>query len=81
MTALNGRPSPVALLTDQLIARTAVAALRIFNPSIRAFPTGGLKDAGDFLALTLAERQRVAQLLVELEREVGESTEAEPTAP
>lgn len=78
MTALRGRARPCALLTDQLIARTVVAALRIFNPSMRAFPTTGLKEAADFLGLTGAEQQRVAELLVELEREVGESAVAEP---
>lgn len=80
MTALRGRPSPVALLTDKLIARTAIAAMRLFNPSMKAFPTAGLREAGEFLALTVVERERVAELLVELEREVGESTVAEPPA-
>lgn len=78
--ALRGRPSPVALLTDNLIARTAIAAMRLFNPKMRAFPTGALKEAGEFLTLTVAERERVAALLVELEREVGESNVVEPPA-
>jgi len=80
MAALSGRVSPVALLTDKLIARTAIAAMSLFNPSMRAFPTAGLKEAAEFLTLTVAERERVAQLLVELELEVGESTLAEPPA-
>lgn len=81
MTALRGRPNPMVLLTDNLIARTAITAMRFFNPSMRAFPTTGLKEAGDFLKLTAAERERVAAILVELEREVAETTEAEPPAP
>lgn len=81
MTALRGRPKPMALLTDKLVARTVVAAMSIFNPSMKAFPTTGLKEASDFLKLTAEERERVAQLLLELEREVGESTQAEPPAP
>jgi hypothetical protein len=81
MKALRGRPKPMALLTDKLIARAAVAAMSIFNRSMKAFPSTGLKEAGDFLVLTNAERERVAQLLVELEREVGESTTADPPAP
>jgi len=81
MTAMRGRECPVALLTDSVIARGVVAALRIFNPAMRAFPTTNLKEAGDFLELTVAERERVAQLLVALEREVGESTVADPPAP
>jgi hypothetical protein len=80
MTGLRGRPSPVALLTDRLLARTAIAAMSLFNPSMKAFPTAGLREAGEFLGLTVAERERVAQLLVELEREVGESTVPGPPA-
>ena len=81
MTAMRGRQSPVALLTDKLIARTAIAAMRIFNPSMKAFATTNLKEAGDFLNLTVTERERVAQLLVELEREVAETKDAEPPVP
>lgn len=80
MTAMRGRQSPMALLTDNLIARTAIAAMRFFNPSMRAYSTTNLKEAGDFLDLTVVERERVAALLVELEREVGESKLAEPPA-
>lgn len=80
MTALRGRPSPVALLTDNLIARTAIAAMRLFNPSMRAFPTAGLEGASEFLGLTVAERERVAKLLIELEKEIGESTAGAPPA-
>ncbi len=77
ITALRGRPKPVALLTDKVLARAAIAAMSLFNPSMRAFPTSGLKEAGDFLALTREERERVAQLLVELEKEVGETAVTE----
>jgi len=80
MAGLRGRPSPVALLTDKLIARTAIAAMSLFNPSMKAFPTTGLQEAGEFLGLSVTERERVAVLLVELEREVGESAVAEPPA-
>lgn len=79
-TALRGRPSPVALLTDKVIARAAIAAMSLFNPRMKAFPTTGLKEASEFLALTSDEQERVAELLVELEREVGETTVAEPPA-
>jgi hypothetical protein len=78
MTALRDRVSPVALLTDNLVARTTITAMRLFNPSMRAFPTTALKEAGEFLKLTTAERERVVELLVELEREVGESTVGGP---
>jgi hypothetical protein len=76
--ALRGRPDPVALLTDKVLARAAVAAMRPFNPSMKAFPTTGLKEACAFLGLTPDERERVAKLLVELEKEIDEATVAEP---
>jgi len=76
--AMRGRPDPVALLTDKVLARAAVAALRPFNPTMRAFPTTGLKEACEFLSLTPDERERVAKLLVELEKELDEATVAEP---
>jgi hypothetical protein len=74
ITALGGRPKPVALLTNSVIARTVIAAMRLFNPTMKAFTTSDLKGAGEFLGLTVAERERVAQLLVELESELGKST-------
>ena len=77
MTTLRGRPSPVALLTDKVLARAAIAAMSLFNPSMKAFPTTGLKDASEFLGLSPSERERVAQLLVVLEKEVTEATVAE----
>ncbi|HET7542365.1 MAG TPA: hypothetical protein VFK05_20995 [Polyangiaceae bacterium] len=76
-TAVGNRPSPVALLTDKVLARAAIAAMHLFNPSIKAFPTTGLKEACEFLSLTPDERERVAQLLVELEKEVDETAVAE----
>jgi hypothetical protein len=78
ITAFKGRPSPVALLTDNLLARAAISAMRIWNPSMRAFATGALKEAGEFLGLVVAERERVAELLVVLEAEVGEGKAAAP---
>jgi hypothetical protein len=74
VTALGGRPKPVALLTASVIARTTIAAMRLFNPTMKAFTTSDLEGAGEFLGLTVAERERVAQLLVELESELDKST-------
>jgi hypothetical protein len=68
--ALRGRPSPVALLTDRVLVRAAISAMSLFNPSMKAFATTAFKEAGDFLGLTLEERERAAKLLVELEIEV-----------
>jgi len=76
MTALRGRIHPVALLTDKTLARAAVTAMSLFNPTMKAFPTAGLKEGCEFLGLTRDERERVAQLVVELEKEVEGSTAA-----
>jgi hypothetical protein len=70
ITALRGHPHPVALLTDKVLVRAAISAMSLFNPSMKAFASMAFKEAGDFLGLTLVERERVAQLLVELELEV-----------
>jgi hypothetical protein len=77
-TALGNRQRPVAMLTDKVMVRTAIAAMRLFNPAMKAFPSAGLKDAGEFLGLTVTERERVARLLVELEKELGESSVEQP---
>ena len=78
--ALGGRSKPVAMLTDSTIARTAISAMRLFNPTMKAFTTRDLQGAGVFLGLTVAERERVAELLVELESELGKGTENQQSA-
>jgi hypothetical protein len=78
-TALRGRAKPVALLTDKVLARAVISAMSLFNPSMKAFPTTALKEASDFLGLTREERERAAQLLLELETEAdGMPLTAEP---
>jgi hypothetical protein len=77
--ALGKRRRPVAILTDSVMARAGAAAMRIFNPMMKAFSPADLKGAGEFLGLTVTERERLAQLLVELEKELGESM-VEPVA-
>jgi hypothetical protein len=77
--ALRGRPSPVALLTDKVLVRAAISAMSLFNPSMKAFATTALNEAGNYLGLTLEERERAARLLVELEMEVdGMTSTSEP---
>lgn len=78
-TALGSRPKPVAMLTDKVMVRTAIAAMRLFNFPMRAFPTGALVEAGEFLGLTIAERERVARVLVELETELHEGSAEQPS--
>jgi hypothetical protein len=68
----GARKPPVALLTDNAIARGAIAAMSIFNPLMKAFATNDLDGAALYLGLTRAERDRVAKVLVELERELQE---------
>jgi hypothetical protein len=77
--AVGSRPKPLlALLTDSILARTGLAAMRLLNPSMKAFGAKDFKEAFEFLKLTVAERERVAKLLVEVENELGESTEEHP---
>lgn len=73
IAALRDQPKPVALLTDNVVARTTIIAMRLFNPTMRAFSIGSLKEAGEFLGLSVDERERVAQLLFELQNELDES--------
>jgi hypothetical protein len=77
--AVGNRPKPrLALLTDSLLARTGLAAMRLLNPSMKAFGTKDVNEAFEFLKLSVAERERVAKLLVELENELGERTVEQP---
>jgi len=64
---------PLALITDALLVRAIVGALRWFNPAIRAFGMSETRVAYDFLGLTADERDRVAVVRAELERELGDS--------
>jgi hypothetical protein len=77
---LGSRPQPVAMLTDSVLVRTAIAAMRFFNSSTKAFSTKGFEEASEYLGLNGVERERAAQLMVELERELGGSaTDEAPT--
>lgn len=76
MDALRGHPHPVALLTDKVLVRAAISAMSLFNPSMKAFAPTAFEAAGDFLGLTLEERERASRLLVELEIEVDGMTQA-----
>jgi hypothetical protein len=67
----SARKPPVALLSDSIIVRGITAAFHLFAPIMKAFGTSELQAAGDFLNLTPTERERVAALLSELERELA----------
>jgi hypothetical protein len=77
------RKPPVALLTDNAIARGVIAAMRLFNPQMKAFATLDLDGAARYLGLTRAERERVEKVLVELESELneGDRVGAPPSMP
>jgi hypothetical protein len=77
--ALGSRPRPVAMLTDKVMVRTAIAAMRLFNPAMKAFATKDFKQASEFLGLTVSESERATRLLTELENELGENA-AEPSS-
>jgi hypothetical protein len=77
--AVGNRPKiPVAMLTDSVLARTGLAALRLLNPLMKAFATKELSEACEFLKLTVAERERLSVLLVELENELREGSAEQP---
>jgi hypothetical protein len=61
---------PLALVTDTLLVRAMVGALRWFNPAIRAFALSETRAAYDFLGLTAEERERVTAIRAELEDEL-----------
>jgi hypothetical protein len=81
--AKGARKPPVALLTDSAIVRGVITAMNIFNPQMKAFATPDLDGAALYLGLTRAERERLEEALVELEREVqdGARAGAPPSTP
>jgi len=64
---------PLALVTDTLLVRAMVGALRWFNPAIRAFALSETREAYEFLGLTTEERERVTAIREELESELADS--------
>lgn len=72
---------PLALITDALLVRAMVGVLRWFNPAIRAFALSETRVAYDFLGLTADERERVATLHAELERDLGDRPRRADAAP
>lgn len=68
--ALDGHPSPVAVMTNSVMARAIGSAVGLFNPDLAVFGVDKLKDAAQHLALTDSEVRRAQELLVELEMEI-----------
>jgi hypothetical protein len=71
---------PVALLTESVLIRGIVGALRWFNPRLRAFGLGEVTAACDHLDVTADERDRMRALRSELERELAAPDAARPAA-
>ena len=72
---------PVALLTESILVRGIVGALRWFNSQFRAFGLGEVNAACNHLDLTADERDRVRAIRSELERELSAPDAARPAAP
>lgn len=62
---------PLALLSDSALVRGVVGALRLFNPSMRAFRTDELASACLYLELAPSEAARVSELVAELRAEIA----------
>jgi len=71
LTVIGKRTKPLAMLTDNAIARTVVVAMSFFIPMMKAFKTAEVREAGEFLGLTSNECERAVALLRELERELA----------
>jgi hypothetical protein len=72
---------PVALLTESILVRGIVGALRWFNPRFRAFGLNEMTAACSHLELNADERDRVRAIRTELEIEVVAPEAARPTPP
>jgi hypothetical protein len=77
----NEFKKPVALLTESILVRGVVGALRWFNPRFCAFGSNDVTAACDHLDLTADERDRVRALRAELERELAAPDATRPLAP
>jgi hypothetical protein len=72
---------PVALLTESILARGIVGALRWFNPHFRAFGLNDMTAACSHLELSADERDRVRAIRTELEDELSTPEGVRPAAP
>jgi len=77
----NELKEPVALLTESILVRGIVGALRWFNPLLRAFDPNDLTGACSHLDLSVDERDRVRVLRAELEHELAAPGAARSPAP
>ncbi len=69
--ALAGAKTPVAILTNSLMMRSAGIAVSWFNPSLKVFGPTALDPAMDYLELTPWERAESKRCVVDLQNKVG----------
>ena len=64
---LNGRPSPLAIVTGVTIMRGVITALRWFNPEVRAFAPGDLQEALKFLDVPPYRQESIIRDAVDIQ--------------
>lgn len=68
---LDGRPVPVAVLTNSTAIRGMITALSLFNRKIAAFPPNGLRDALAFLEIPARRTELIEHTIQELRGKLG----------
>jgi hypothetical protein len=67
-------PPPAAILTESVVAQTAITALNLFfGGAFRAFSPQALKEALLFVKVPSSDWELIRQALIELSRELGVS--------
>jgi hypothetical protein len=77
---LDGRRTPVAVVTPSFVARGIITSLSLFNPEIRAFSPRDAQAAYDFLGLDVQTR-RLAESVARQLRASVEPTRRHAPAP
>ena len=67
---LNGRPSPLAIVTGVTIMRGVITALRWFNPQVRAFAPDELGEALNYLEVPQFKLNSILADAQEIQQEV-----------
>jgi hypothetical protein len=69
---IAGRVVPTAVVCDSFRVRAGLAALSLFNSSVKPFPPSGLADALRFLEVPMSRFDLVTRELQKLRAEVGQ---------
>jgi hypothetical protein len=73
---IAGRVVPTAIVCDSFRVRAGLAALSLFDSSIKPFPPSGLADALRFLEVPMSRFDLVTRELQKLRAEVGQEYDA-----